>query len=51
MKLAHKLDPEKPVMGNNWKLLTEKLGYERDDIYVSWIKITLYVKVQMVYLL
>lgn len=34
LKLANKLDPDK-VMGNNWKLLADKLGYSIEDIFVS----------------
>lgn len=34
-KLANKLDPDSTVVGNNWRLLAEKLGYSTQDILVS----------------
>ena len=34
-KLANKLDPDSSVVGNNWRLLAEKLGYSTQDIFVS----------------
>lgn len=33
-KLANKLDPDSTVVGNNWRLLAEKLGYSTQDIFV-----------------
>ncbi|KAJ8298654.1 hypothetical protein KUTeg_022714 [Tegillarca granosa] len=30
--LANKLDPDCPLMGNNWKMLAEKLGYNTEQI-------------------
>ncbi|XP_045176963.1 uncharacterized protein LOC123537344 [Mercenaria mercenaria] len=33
-KLANKLDPDSSVVGNNWRLLAEKLGYSTENIFV-----------------
>lgn len=33
-KLANKLDPDSTVIGNNWRMLAEKLGYSTLDILV-----------------
>jgi len=35
VKLANKLDPDNLVMGNNWRMLADKLGYSIEDIFVS----------------
>ena len=32
-KLASKLDPD--IVGNNWRMLAEKIGYSSPDILVS----------------
>ena len=32
-KLANKLDPD--IVGNNWRMLAEKIGYSSPDILVS----------------
>lgn len=34
LKMARYLDPEN-MMGNNWKLLADKLGYSTQHIFVS----------------
>ena len=35
IKLANKLDPDSSIVGNNWRMLAEKLGYSIQDILVS----------------
>lgn len=32
MKLANKLDPDSSIVGNNWRMLAEKLGYSTQEI-------------------
>lgn len=34
-KLANKLDPDSGLIGNNWRMLAEKLGYSTEVILVS----------------
>ena len=34
-QLANKLDPDTGLIGNNWRMLAEKLGYSTEVILVS----------------
>lgn len=34
-ELANKLDPDTGLIGNNWRMLAEKLGYSTEVILVS----------------
>lgn len=36
-ELANKLDPDTGLIGNNWRMLAEKLGYSTEVILVSQI--------------
>jgi hypothetical protein len=33
-ELANKLDPETSIIGNNWRILAEKLGFTTEHILV-----------------
>lgn len=36
-ELANKLDPDTGLIGNNWRMLAEKLGYSTEVILVSQV--------------